>query len=253
MKFGDIIEGVTMQEQLDEVTGLTTKVIVESKDPEARPRVSIKDERGGRPVAPVQCRTGTCFPWARISSSPRGMLIHQGRRDRQDSAGNHQDQRHHRRSAAGGRAIRGPETERIRHDQRNHGKRVFWKGHQGETKGGRSRPEVGDPKEYLIPKGKHISVQEGDKIRAGESLMDGSSNPHDILCQPGIKELARYLVNEVQEVYRLQGVKINDKHIEVIVQQMLRRVMIKEVRRPRLPGGRSGGVAALRSRRTRKS
>ncbi len=90
-------------------------------------------------------------------------------------------------------------------------------------------PEMGEPKEYLIPKGKHISVHEGDHVRAGEALMDGSSNPHDILRVLGQKELAKYLVDEVQEVYRLQGVKINDKHIETIVRQMLRRVRIKEV------------------------
>ncbi len=99
------------------------------------------------------------------------------------------------------------------------------------TKGKRKvivTPEVGEVKEYLIPKGKHVSVQEGDVILAGEPLMDGSANPHDILSVSGIKELAKYLVNEVQEVYRLQGVKINDKHIEVIVRQMLRKVRIKD-------------------------
>ena len=90
-------------------------------------------------------------------------------------------------------------------------------------------PEVGDPKEYLIPKGKHISVHSGDWVQAGEPLMEGSTNPHDLLGIKGEKELARYLVDEVQEVYRLQGVKINDKHIEVIVRQMLRRVRVKEV------------------------
>jgi DNA-directed RNA polymerase subunit beta' len=90
-------------------------------------------------------------------------------------------------------------------------------------------PEVGEPREYLIAKGKHISVHEGDFIRAGEPLMDGSSNPHDILTILGEKALVKYLVDEVQEIYRLQGVRINDKHIEVIVRQMLRRVRIKEV------------------------
>jgi DNA-directed RNA polymerase subunit beta' len=89
--------------------------------------------------------------------------------------------------------------------------------------------EGAEPKEYLIPKGKHISVHEGDRVRAGEALMDGSSNPHDVLRIKGDKELAKYLVDEVQEVYRLQGVKINDKHIETIVRQMLRRVRVKEV------------------------
>ena len=87
----------------------------------------------------------------------------------------------------------------------------------------------GEPREYLIPKGKHISVHESDRVRAGEALMDGSSNPHDILKVKGEKELAKYLVDEVQEVYRLQGVRINDKHIEMIVRQMLRRVRVKEV------------------------
>jgi DNA-directed RNA polymerase subunit beta' len=89
-------------------------------------------------------------------------------------------------------------------------------------------PDAEDEKEYLIPKGKHVSVQEGDRVMAGEPLMDGVNNPHDLLMIKGEKELARYLVDEVQEVYRLQGVKINDKHMEVIVRQMLRRVMIKD-------------------------
>jgi DNA-directed RNA polymerase subunit beta' len=91
------------------------------------------------------------------------------------------------------------------------------------------RPDVGEPKEYMIPRGKHVSVHEGDYVKAGEALMDGPSNPHDILRVLGDKALARYLVDEIQEVYKLQGVKINDKHIEVIVRQMLKRVRIREV------------------------
>jgi len=101
-----------------------------------------------------------------------------------------------------------------------------------DTKGKRKvivTPEVGEPREYLIPKGKHIGVHEGDLVKAGEPLMEGSSNPHDILTILGEKALAKYLVDEIQEIYRLQGVRINDKHIEVIVRQMLRRVRIKEV------------------------
>ncbi|MDH5299415.1 MAG: DNA-directed RNA polymerase subunit beta', partial [Desulfobulbaceae bacterium] len=90
-------------------------------------------------------------------------------------------------------------------------------------------PEIGEAKEYLIPKGKHVAVHEGDYVKAGEALMDGSPDPNDILRVMGVKELARFLVNEIQEVYRLQGVKINDKHIEVIVRQMLRRVQITGV------------------------
>ena len=100
-----------------------------------------------------------------------------------------------------------------------------------DTKGKRKvvvTPNVGEAKEYLIPKGKPVSVHEGDNVRAGEPLMDGPINPHDILRVLGEKALAKYLVDEVQEVYRLQGVKINDKHIETIVRQMLRKVKIKE-------------------------
>ena len=89
--------------------------------------------------------------------------------------------------------------------------------------------EGGEEREYSIPRGTHINVQEGDKVRAGEPLMDGPLNPHDILAVQGMEALQRYLVNAIQEVYRLQGVYINDKHIEVIVRQMLRWVRIKDV------------------------
>ena len=86
-----------------------------------------------------------------------------------------------------------------------------------------------EPREYSLPRGVHVNVQEGDRVRAGEPLMDGPSNPHDILSVLGEKALHSYLVNEIQEVYRLQGVAINDKHIEVIVRQMMRWVRIEEV------------------------
>ena len=84
-----------------------------------------------------------------------------------------------------------------------------------------------EPSEYLIPKGKHLSVQEGDRIEKGEFILDGHPAPHDILAIKGVEELACYLVNEVQDVYRLQGVTINDKHIEVIVRQMLQKVEVE--------------------------
>jgi DNA-directed RNA polymerase subunit beta' len=88
--------------------------------------------------------------------------------------------------------------------------------------------KVGDVKEYFIPRGKHVNVREGDWVRAGEPLMDGSANPHDILSVLGPRELQRYLVNQVQEVYRLQGVTINDKHIEIVARQMLRKVRVED-------------------------
>ncbi|GAC1446654.1 MAG: hypothetical protein NVSMB56_07390 [Pyrinomonadaceae bacterium] len=100
------------------------------------------------------------------------------------------------------------------------------------TKGKRKIVVVGDDgeeREYDIPRGTHINVQEGDRVKAGEALMDGPLNPHDILKVLGTDALQQYLVNEIQEVYRLQGVNINDKHIEVIVRQMLRWVKIRDV------------------------
>ncbi len=82
--------------------------------------------------------------------------------------------------------------------------------------------------EFLIPKGRHLTVQEGDRIEKGEYLLDGHPAPHDILAIKGVEELANYLVNEIQEVYRLQGVTINDKHIEVIVRQMLQKTEVDD-------------------------
>ncbi|MGI6680386.1 MAG: DNA-directed RNA polymerase subunit beta' [Bdellovibrionota bacterium] len=100
----------------------------------------------------------------------------------------------------------------------------------GEDVRGKKRlivtPEYGEAREYLIPKSKHISVQKSDFVRAGEPLTDGAIDPHDILSVEGVRALANYLVNEVQEIYRLQGVRIDDKHVEVIIAQMLRRVSV---------------------------
>ena len=106
--------------------------------------------------------------------------------------------------------------------------------HGGIVKGQRKIIIVPDepgaePREYALPRGVHVNVQEGERVRAGEPLMDGPSNPHDILNVLGEKALQAYLVNEIQEVYRLQGVNINDKHIEVIARQMMRWVKIEDV------------------------
>ena len=229
VKFGDIVEGVTMQDQLDEVTGFSTKVLIESKDPEARPRVSIKDDKGRTLKIPgTESMARYLLPVGAHIVVAEGDRVHQG-----DVIAKIPRETTKTKDITGGLPrvaelfeARKPKEYALISEIT--GTVSFGK----DTKGKRKviiTPEVGDPKEYSIPKGKHISVHEGEKVKAGEALMDGSSNPHDILAILGVEDLARYLVDEVQEVYRLQGVKINDKHIEVIVRQMLRRVIIKEV------------------------
>lgn len=229
VKFGDIAEGVTMQEQLDEVTGFSTKVVAGSKDPEARPRVSIKDARGRTLKIPgTEAMARYQLPVGAHIVVADGDTVYQG-----DVIAKIPRETTKTKDITGGlprvaELFEARKPKEFALISEITGVVSFGK----DTKGKRKvviTPEVGEAKEYSIPKGKHVAVHEGERVRAGEALMDGSANPHDILAILGVEDLARYLVDEVQEVYRLQGVKINDKHIEVIVKQMLRRVMIKEV------------------------
>lgn len=229
VKFGDIIEGVTMQEQVDEFTGLSRKVIIESKDPELRPRISIKDEKGktmNLPGSTSQARY--LLPVGANIFVSEGDMVEAG-----DIIVKIPRETTKTKDITGGLPrvaelfeARRPKEYALISDI--NGVVEFGKDLKGKRKV-IVRPDVGEPKEYIIPRGKHVSVHEGDFVKAGEALMDGPSNPHDILRVLGDKALARYLVDEIQEVYKLQGVKINDKHIEVIVRQMLKRVKIKEV------------------------
>jgi DNA-directed RNA polymerase subunit beta' len=229
VKFGDIIEGVTMQEQVDEFTGLSRKVIVESKDPELRPRISIKDEKGKTMTLPGSTSQARyLLPVGANIFVSEGDMVEAG-----DIIVKIPRETTKTKDITGGLPrvaelfeARRPKEYALISDI--NGVVEFGKDLKGKRKV-IVRPDVGEPKEYLIPRGKHVSVHEGDFIKAGEALMDGPSNPHDILRVLGDKALARYLVDEIQEVYKLQGVKINDKHIEVIVRQMLKRVKIKEV------------------------
>ena len=123
------------------------------------------------------------------------------------------------------------------------GRIAFGKDYKAKRKIAIIPEEGGDPVEYLVPKSKVIDVQEGDFVKRGDNLIGGSPDPHDILEVLGVKALAEYLVSEIQEVYRLQGVKINDKHIEVIVRQMLQKVEITESGDSHLPGRRAGRPA----------
>ncbi len=228
IKYGDLLEGITMQEMVDEVTGLSRKVIVESKQTDLRPRISIKDQAGRTQKLPnsnTEARyllpIGANIVVSEGESIVPGDVIAKIPRETTKT-----------KDITGGLPrvaelfeARKPKESAIISEV--DGIVSFGK----DTKGKRKvivTPEMGEPSEYLIAKGKHIAVREGDRIKAGEPLMDGSANPHDILKVLGEKELAKYLVDEIQEVYRLQGVKINDKHIEVIVRQMLRRIRIKD-------------------------
>jgi DNA-directed RNA polymerase subunit beta' len=240
VKFGDIVEGVTMTEKLDEVTGMSRKVIIESRAADLRPRVTIKDPKTGEtlklpsshsetldaryllPVgANIVVQDGDVVePGEVISKMPRETA------KTQDITGGLP-------RVAELFEARKPKDHAIIAEI--DGEVTFGKDTKGKRKvvitpfSPNGQLLQDQHREYLIAKGKHIQVQPGDKMRAGEPLMDGPANPHDILRVKGEKELAAYLVNEIQQVYRLQGVVINDKHIEVIVRQMLRRVRIKDV------------------------
>jgi DNA-directed RNA polymerase subunit beta' len=220
IKFRDIVEGLTMKEELDEVTGLSQKVIVEHQDETLQPRMIIKDE-SDKTKAKYILPAGAHLIVKDGDIAAAGDIIAKMPRETTKT-----------KDITGG-LPRVAELFEARKPKEQatiseiDGAISFG----GIAKGMRKvnvTNEEGVSKEYLIPKGKHINVHEGDIIKAGEPLMDGSSNPHDILAVLGDKELQKYLVNEVQEVYRLQGVTINDKHIEVIVRQMLKRLKIED-------------------------
>jgi DNA-directed RNA polymerase subunit beta' len=226
--FGDIAEGLTMEEQVDEVTGLSRKVVTEAKTADKRPRITLKGEDGKTAKLPNGSPARYMLPVGANITVEEGKVLHAGailaKIPRETTK---------TKDITGGlprvaELFEARKPKEVAVISEIDGAVSFGK----DSKGKRKiivTPEIGEPKEYLIPKGKHISVHEGDYLRAGEELVDGSSNPHDILRVLGSKELAKYLVDEVQEVYRLQGVKINDKHIETIVRQMLRKVQIKDV------------------------
>jgi DNA-directed RNA polymerase subunit beta' len=218
--FGDVVEGLTMKEDFDEITGLSSKVIISHRDEKKQPRISIKDDKDET---------------LRRYLLPAGAHINVNEGDRVN-AGDVIVKIP--RESAKTKDITGglPRVAELFEARKPHeqatiteidGKVKFG----GFVKGMRKVIVVsdsGEEREYLIPRGKHINVHEDDDVLAGEPLMDGASNPHDILRVLGENELQKYLVNEVQEVYRLQGVTINDKHIEIIVRQMLRHLQVED-------------------------
>ena len=226
--FGDIVEGVTMREEVDEVTGLSRKVIIDSPDPNLRPRISIKDQNnktvrlpGSNAVARYLLPAGAHILFDKGDQVFPGDILVKIPRETTKT-----------KDITGGLPrvaelfeARKPKEQAIISEI--DGTVEFG----GFVKGMRRiivKDGMGNEKEYLITKGKHVNVHEGDWVTAGEPLMDGPVDPHDILRVLGPQELQKYLVDEVQQVYRLQGVGINDKHIETIVRQMLRKVKIEE-------------------------
>ena len=230
IKFGDITEGRTMREKRDKVTGKISRVIVESRDVDIRPRISIKDSSGKTASLPgsTKAKARNYLPVGAI------IMVNEGDEVGPGSVLAKIPRETTKTKDITGGLPRVAELFEVRKPKQTaiiseiDGVISFGK----YTKGKRKMtitPEVGEAVDYFVARGKHVSVLDGDYVRAGEALMDGSVDPHDILKIRGTKELAKYLVNEVQEVYRLQGVKINDKHIEVIVRQMLRQVNVTDV------------------------
>ncbi|MBP7126478.1 DNA-directed RNA polymerase subunit beta' [Myxococcota bacterium] len=226
--FEDIVPGKTVAEQVDETFGTVRKSIIETKDVDLRPSIVIKGKDGKAlklPNSHLEARY--LLPVGATLSVEHGNEVSPG-----VALARVPKETTKMKDITGGLPrvaelfeARKPKEHAIISEI--DGVVTFGKA----TKGKRKIivvPEHGEKKEYLIPKGKYVSLREGDRIRAGEPLMDGSSNPHDILRVLSIQALARHLVDEIQDVYRLQSVRIHDKHIEVIVRQMLRWVKITD-------------------------
>ena len=223
VRFKDIVEGMTVHEEVDEVTGLSRLIIVDSPDEKKQPLVEIRTAEGklerrynmpshahlmvsesqtvtaGEVLAKIPRETTKTKDIT--GGLPRVQELFEARKPRETAVISEIDG-----TAKIGSIVKGMRKVIIVPDE------------QGA-----------EPREYSLPRGVHVNVQDGDRVRAGEQLMDGPSNPHDILSVLGEKALQSYLVNEIQEVYRLQGVTINDKHIEVVARQMMRWVKIEDV------------------------
>jgi len=229
----DLIEGLSVRETVDEATGISSKVVVDWKQQprgsDLRPRITLRDEAGEVLTLANGLEARYFMSVDAILSVENGAHVKAGdvlaRIPRESSK---------TRDITGGLPrvaelfeARKPKDFAIINE--SEGRVEFGKDYKAKRRIIVAPAEEDkEPIEYLIPKGKHISVQEGDYVQKGDLLMDGNRVPHDILRILGVEELASYLINEIQEVYRLQGVRINDKHIEVIVRQMLQKVEITE-------------------------
>jgi DNA-directed RNA polymerase subunit beta' len=224
VKYQDLADGKTLIEQVDEATGIAQRVVIEyrsagrSKKEDLQPRLTLLDDQSGE-AARYLLAVGTMLSVEDGQEVQAGDVLARVSREASKT-----------RDITGG-LPRVAELFEARIPKDNSviakisGRIEFVKDYKAKRKIA-IVPEEGDPIEYLIPKSKVLEVQEGDQVKRGDALISGSPNPHDILDVMGVEALAEYLVAEIQEVYRLQGVKINDKHIEVIVRQMLQKVEI---------------------------
>ena len=229
----DLVDGVSMNEVMDETTGIASRVVVDWKQQprggELRPRITLRDDDG----EVIQLANGLEARYflsaGAVLSVSNGVKVQAG-----DVIARIPRESTKTRDITGGL----PRVAELFEARKPKDYAIISEG-PGRVEFGKDyktkrrvivRPDGEDmePVEYLIPKGKHIAVQEGDWVEKGDLLMDGNPVPHDILHILGVEALADYLTNEIQEVYRLQGVKINDKHIEVIVRQMLQKVEISD-------------------------
>jgi len=226
VKFQDLVEGKTLTEQTDEATGIAQRVVTEfrgsarSKE-DLRPRITLLDEKNGE-AARYMLASGAMLSVEDGQTVAAGEVLARVSREAAKT-----------RDITGG-LPRVAELFEARKPKENaiiarvSGRVEFGKDYKAKRKIGIRPEDGGELVEYLVPKSKVIDVQEGDYVKRGDNLIGGSPDPHDILEVLGVKALAEYLVSEIQEVYRLQGVKINDKHIETIVRQMLQKVEIIE-------------------------
>jgi len=220
VQFKDLQEGVTLHEEVDEVTGLSRHVVGDSPDEKRQPAIVIKGTKGGSKRYLMPSRSHLMIQDG-DAVTPGDVLAKIPRETTKT------------KDITGGL----PRVVELFEARKPHETAVISEIDGtvkfGEVSKGQRKLYVtadnGTEKEYSVPRGVHINVQEGERVKAGEPLMDGPLNPHDILAVLGEKELQAYLVNEIQEVYRLQGVNISDKHIEVIVRQMMRWVKVEDV------------------------
>jgi DNA-directed RNA polymerase subunit beta' len=233
VRYEELVAGVSLKDVADEKTGVSNKVVIDSrgtgsKSQELRPAIAVVDKKG----KPISLPTGDAryaLPIDAIISVEDGTTVHAG-----DVLARIPTEGAKTRDITGGLPrvaelfeARKPKECAVLAEV--DGFVEFGKDYKNKRRVIiKPKNDKIDPVEYLIPKGKHISVREGDYVEKGDYIVEGNPSPHDILRIKGVEELATYLVKEIQDVYRLQGVKINDKHIEVIVRQMMQKMEITD-------------------------